>query len=137
MKVVFTSIVGDLFHIGHLKLLERAASFGEKLYVGVIDDETVYAYKGRRPIFPLRERLRIVKALKFVEDVLIQNTRDGSENILKLGKVDYVVRGDDAILEKEKKLIESMGGQYILLKRTPGISTTEIINKIAVKYKTD
>ena len=68
--------------------------------------------------------------VKFVDKVLPQDDRDGSKNLIKLGKVDFLVRGDDAVLSKEVKTILSLGGQFVHLKRTPEISTTEIINKI-------
>jgi len=128
--VVYTSMVGDLFHIGHVRLLERASKLGDILIVGVIDDEHVYEYKNKYPVFSLKERMEIISSVKYVQQVIPQFKRDGSDNIRKLSSVDIVVRGDDAILLDEKRTIEEMGGQYVLLPRTPSISTTEIIDKI-------
>lgn len=128
--VVYTSIVGDHFHVGHLNLLRRSCSLGTMLIVGVIDDECVKSYKGRYPIFSLRERIEIISSISFVDMAVPQYERDGYENIKSLDKVDIVTRGDDAILENEKQYIESIAGKYVLLPRTPSISTTDIINAI-------
>ena len=129
-KIVFTSMVADLFHFGHLELLRRCKGLGDFLVVGVIKDEEVLKYKNRLPVIPFKQRLEIIKQVKFVDKVLPQDDRDGSKNLIKLGKVDFLVRGDDAVLSKEVKTILSLGGQFVHLKRTPEISTTEIINKI-------
>ena len=128
--VVYTSMVGDLFHVGHLRLLERASKLGDILIVGVIDDDCVFEYKNKYPIFTLNERMEIISSLKFVNNVIPQFTRDGSDNIRRLKNVDIVVRGNDAILIGEKQTIEDMGGKYVVLERTLSISTTEIIAKI-------
>lgn len=128
--VVYTSVVGDLFHVGHLRLLERASKLGDILIVGVIDDDYVFKYKNKYPIFKLKERMEIISSLKFVNNAIPQFTRDGSDNIRRLKNVDIVVRGNDAILIGEKQTIEDMGGKYVVLERTPSISTTEIISKI-------
>ena len=58
--VVYTSMVADLFHIGHLNLIKRAKKLGTTLIVGVIVDECVYEYKGRTPIFSTNERKSII-----------------------------------------------------------------------------
>ena len=129
-KIVYTSMVADLFHFGHLELLRRCKGLGDFLVVGVIKDEEVLKYKNRLPVIPFEQRLEIIKQVKFVDKVLPQDDRDGSKNLIKLGKVDFLVRGDDAVLSKEVKTILSLGGQFVHLKRTPEISTTEIINKI-------
>ena len=65
MKTVLTIGTFDLFHLGHLRLLERAAEFG-RLEVGVNTDEFVASYKGRPPVVPFDERREIVEALRCV-----------------------------------------------------------------------
>jgi len=129
-KIVFTSMVADLFHYGHLELLRRCKHLGDFLVVGIIKDQEVLRYKKRLPIIPFEQRLEIIKQIKFVDQVLPQDTRDGTENLKILGKVDFLVRGDDAVLKEEVKTILSLGGEFVHLKRTPSISTTEIIEKI-------
>ena len=128
--VVYTSMVGDLFHIGHVRLLERASKLGNYLIVGVIDDHTVFEYKKKYPVFSIKERMEIISSIRFVKKVIPQFARDGSDNIRDLQNIDVVARGDDVVLEDEKRTIEEMGGKYVVLERTPNISTTEIISKI-------
>ena len=123
-------MVGDLFHVGHLNLLKRASRLGSKLIVGVIEDNIVYKYKGRYPIYSMSERIEIISSIRFVDNVIPQYSRDGTDNVKMLGNINIIVRGDDAILENEKNFIESVGGSYIQLARTPNISTTNIILKI-------
>ncbi len=128
--VVYTSMVGDLFHIGHLNLIQRAKKLGTTLIVGVIVDECVYKYKGRMPLFSTNERKSIISSIKYVDKVVLQYERDGTNSASKFNQIDIIVRGDDTILKKEKSFIESKGGKYITLPRTPCISTTNLINKI-------
>ncbi len=132
-KIVFTSMVADLFHYGHLELLRRCKLLGNFLVVGIIKDEEVFRYKKRKPIIPFNQRIEIVKNISFVDKVMPQNTRDGSANIRKLKNVSILVRGDDATLHDEVKTVEELGGQFVQLERTPGISTTSIINTIKDK----
>ena len=131
MIVVYTSIVGDLFHVGHLSLLHRAKELGDYLIVGVITDEAVEEYK-RKPVIPTLERMEIIKAIKYVDEVILQHSRDGTENLKKLD-VNILVRGNDELLQDEVDYIQSSGGKFIQLGRTPGVSTTEIIKKIKQK----
>ena len=60
MKRVFTSGSFDLFHIGHLNILEKSAALGDELIVGVSTDELIEEYKGMKPIIPYEQRARIV-----------------------------------------------------------------------------
>lgn len=127
-KVVYTSIVGDFFHIGHLNLLRRAKRLGDFLIVGVLTEDAVKEYK-RKPIISFLDRIQIIDALDCVDQVIPQNTRDGTENLKKL-KVDILTRGNDIILKEEVDYIKSIGGEFVHLEYTGGVSTTDIINKV-------
>ena len=72
----YTSGVYGLFHIGHLNLLARAKAPCDRLVVGVSTDEVVRAYKGHAPIIPFDERVAIVKAIRYVDEVVPQTTMD-------------------------------------------------------------
>ena len=85
MIVVYTSVVCDLLHIGHINLFKKAKELGDKLIVGVISDEGVSRYK-RTPIIPLEQRIAIISALKYVDIVIEQDERSGVENMKKLDK---------------------------------------------------
>ena len=74
--VGYTTGVFDLFHIGHLRLLQKAKSGCDRLIVGVSTDELVEKYKNKKPIIPYEERVEIVSALKCVDEVIPQINRD-------------------------------------------------------------
>ena len=66
----YTSGVYDLFHVGHLNILENAKSLCDKLIVGVTTDELVKEYKGKNTVIPFSERIRIVRSIKHVDGVV-------------------------------------------------------------------
>lgn len=74
--VGYTTGVFDLFHVGHLRLLQRAKSRCDKLIVGVSTDELVQEYKHKKPVIPFEERVEVVSALKCVDEVVAQRHRD-------------------------------------------------------------
>ncbi len=84
----------DMFHIGHLNLLERAASHCDRLVVGVSTDELAMQTKGKCPVVPFEERLKIVSAIRFVDDVVVQETMD-KLTAWQLVRFDRLFVGDD------------------------------------------
>ena len=70
-KIGYTCGVYDLFHIGHLNLFERCKANCDYLIVGVCDDDYVRQYKSKDPVINETDRVRIVKALKCVDDAYI------------------------------------------------------------------
>lgn len=76
MKVGYTTGVFDLFHIGHLNLLRRAKNQCDKLIVGVTTDELCQDLKGKLPVIPFEERIQIVEAIRYVDEVVAQNIID-------------------------------------------------------------
>lgn len=89
----YTSGVYDLFHIGHLNLLRKAKEQCDKLIVGVTSDELV-SYKGKQAIIPYEERAEIVRSIKYVDDVVMQENMDKMAMWERL-KFDVVFVGDD------------------------------------------
>jgi len=132
MVVVYTSVVCDLLHIGHINLFRKAKKLGDKLIVGVISDEGVYKYKNA-PIIPLEQRIEVISALKYVDLAIEQNTRSGVENMKELGNISILIRGDDAEIQDEVDYIKSIGGKFVKIPYTKGISTSDIKNKIILK----
>lgn len=90
----YTTGVFDMFHIGHLRLLERAKANCDRLIVGVTTDELSMEAKGKRPIVPFNERRQIVSALKCVDIVLPQTSMDKLEAWRNL-RFDRMFVGDD------------------------------------------
>ena len=78
-KVGYTTGVYDMFHIGHLNILKRAKEQCEFLIVGVSTDELVEKYKHKTPIIPFEERMAIVAAIKYVDQVVPQFNMDKFE----------------------------------------------------------
>ena len=93
-KVGYTTGVFDLFHIGHLNILRRAKEMCEYLIVGVSTDELVQEYKNKTPVIPFEERKAIVEAIKYVDEVVSQESMDKVKMWEKL-KFDAVFHGDD------------------------------------------
>ncbi len=81
--VVYTPIIGDLFHYGHLQILEKANELGDFHICGVITDEAVKSYKGE-PIANFNERKAIISNLRCVDMVMPQDILEPIENLKKI-----------------------------------------------------
>ena len=93
MTVGYTTGVFDLFHIGHLRLLRNARGMCDRLIVGVTTDELV-SYKHKRAVIPFSERLEIVRAVRYVDATIPQETMDKLDAWRRL-KFDIMFVGDD------------------------------------------
>lgn len=134
-KVVFIGGVWDLFHEGHLNILERAKALGTRLVVGVLTDDAAAAYKAR-PIISLAQRQRIVSALSCVDKAIVQNDKDPTPD-LKAADIHphYLVHGDDWDQCPGEAYVRSKGGKVVFLPYTEGVSTTDIRQKIMDEAK--
>jgi len=129
MIVGFASGVFDLFHVGHLNLLENAKSKCDRLVVGVCSDALVFKLKRRETVIPLTERLRIVKALKCVDAVVVKSV-DNEVLMAQSVKANIVFKGDDwkntlKWLNLEKKF-KAIGVKVVYFPYTKGISSTKL-----------
>ncbi|QCX28114.1 glycerol-3-phosphate cytidylyltransferase [Nocardioides jishulii] len=127
-RTVLTFGTFDVFHVGHLRILERAASLGDRLVVGVSADELNLRKKGRTPVFSEAERLAIVNALKVVDDVFVEESLEQKRDYILEHQADVLVMGDDwaGKFDEFNDICE-----VVYLARTPAISTTAIIEHIA------
>ena len=116
----------DLFHIGHLKMLERAKNLGDFLAVGVSSDELNVQKKNRVPVYSLEERIAIIKALKCVDEVFIEHSLEEKSKYCE--GFDVFVIGND--WEGKFDHIKTEKLDVIYMPRTPEISTTDLIRKI-------
>ena len=82
MKKVITYGTFDLFHVGHLNLLKRAKALGDYLVVAVSSDE-FNALKGKKAYHSLEDRLAILQAIEFVDEVIVENVHL-SESLMRL-----------------------------------------------------
>src|SRR6476619_7598890 len=94
-KTVITFGTFDVFHVGHLRVIERAASFGDRLVVGVSADALNERKKGRLPVFSQAERLEIVGALKPVDEVFVEESLELKRDYILRYDAQVLVMGDD------------------------------------------
>ena len=127
-RTVITFGTFDVFHVGHLRVLQRAASLGDRLVVGVSGDALNERKKGRAPVFSQGERLEIVSAIKCVDAVFLEESLEQKRDYVLAQGADVLVMGDDW----EGKFDELNDVcEVVYLKRTPAISTTALIEKIS------
>lgn len=127
MTRVITFGTFDVFHIGHLNLLERASAVGTSLVVGVSTDAMNLSKKGREPIFREDERLRLVGALKCVDGTFFEESLEQKRQYILEHHADVLVMGDD--WEGKFDEFEDVC-QVLYLPRTPSVSTTATIERI-------
>lgn len=131
MKKVLTVGVYDLLHIGHVNLFKRARAVGDYLIVAVQNSDVVLKYKpGAKLIYNTEERMYMVKALKFVDQVIEYEAVD---DIVKHVDFDVFVTGPDQVHEGFQRAIKwckDNGKETIVLDRTEGISTSWLKQQI-------
>ncbi|ERI52241.1 hypothetical protein N878_05315 [Pseudomonas sp. EGD-AK9] len=117
----------DVFHVGHLRILERAAALGARLVVGVSSDALNISKKGRAPVFPQEERLQLVAALRCVDAVFIEESLELKRHYLTEYGADVLAMGDDW-----RGRFDEFADvcRVVYFERTPAVSTTAIIEKI-------
>jgi len=127
MRRVITFGTFDVFHIGHVNILERACELGEKLIVGISSDALNFSKKGRYPIFSEEQRIRMVAAIHCVDETFIEESLELKKHYLQKYNVDILVMGDDwsGKFDHDREICE-----VTYLPRTKDISTTEIIETI-------
>jgi choline-phosphate cytidylyltransferase len=128
MTTVITFGTFDVFHVGHLRVIQRARALGDRLVVGVSADALNLRKKDRLPVFSESERMEIVAALKPVDEVFLEESLEQKrEYVLRYG-AEVLVMGDDWA-GRFDELNDICRVEY--LSRTPAISTTALIEKIA------
>lgn len=132
-KIGYTDGVYDLFHVGHLNMIQTAKSQCEYLIVGVHGDDVVENYKHSRPIINELERKRIIESIKGVDRAEINRFRD-KLRLWELYHFDAIFIGDDwkgteRWIRFEKEL-SAIHVDVIYVPYTKGISTSDIRRKI-------
>lgn len=126
-KIGYTQGVFDMFHVGHLRLINNASKQCEKLIVGVNSDELVRNYKNKTPVIGELDRAEIIRNLKSVENCVIVDSLD-KVDIWKQIKFDAIFIGDDWKGNERWKQTEIDLAKYnvdvIYLPHTPNISST-------------
>jgi glycerol-3-phosphate cytidylyltransferase len=117
----------DVFHVGHLRILERAKSLGDRLIVGISTDNLTFQKKGRQPVFTESERMQIVAALRCVDEVFLEESLELKREYLIRHRASILAMGDDWAGK-----FDGFGDtcKVVYFERTPAISTTAVIEKI-------
>lgn len=119
-KKVFVSGCYDLLHSGHVEFFRQAAAYGD-LYVGIGSDDTILHYKNHRTLYNEKERLFMVKAIRYVKDAFI-NAGSGLLDFVPTVdwlKPDILVVNEDGASEEKRLFCEERGIEYVVLKRDP------------------
>lgn len=119
-KTVITYGTFDMFHVGHLRLLERMRNYGDRVIVGVSTDE-FNAIKGKKSLIPFDERREIVGALKCVDLVISETCWEQKVEDIRNYCVDVFVMGDDWVGKFD---FLRPYCEVVYLPRTDNISTT-------------
>ncbi len=134
---IYTKIVGDLFHIGHVRFLRNARALGDRLIVQVVPDERVAAYK-RAPIMNQQERAEVIAACAYVDEVHLEGPKTITLDFMDGNGFDsyaYGYSSEKEALVKRQDCIELPDHRIRVIPYTPGISTTEIINRVLTRGK--
>ena len=126
-KIGYTQGVYDMFHIGHLNLLNNAKARCDYLIVGVNSDELVRSYKHKTPVICQEERKAIVSNIKAVDECVIATTLDKIESWKSL-HYDAIFIGDDwkgnPRWEQTVRELAEYGVDVVFLSHTEGVSST-------------
>lgn len=133
---VYVGMAADGIHHGHIRLLKAASAYG-RVIVGLLTDEAISSYKAP-PLQTYVDRREVLLSIGNVSDVIAQDTHDYRKNLAALHP-DYVVHGDDWAGGAQAKVREQVigwlrahGGELIEPRYTPGVSSSQLRNKISV-----
>lgn len=122
MKTVVTYGTFDLFHVGHLRLLKRLRSLGDRLVVGLSTDE-FNRLKGKETVVPYEQRREILMGVRYVDNVFPEDCWEQKAEDIRREKADIFAMGDDWA-GKFDFLSDIV--QVVYLPRTPDVSTTAL-----------
>ena len=117
----------DMFHVGHLRILQRAAERCDVLIAGVVDDETALAMKGKPPVVSIAERIEIIRAIRVVDEAIIDPSSDKRE-AWRIRNFDVLFKGSDwagtAKGKRLERLMAEVGVRVEYLPYTESTSST-------------
>jgi glycerol-3-phosphate cytidylyltransferase len=128
MSKVITFGTFDVLHVGHLRILQRARQLGDYLVVGVSSDALNIAKKSRPPVFSQDERCELIRNLRCVDEVFVEESLELKRQYVIDHGADVLVMGDDWAGRFD---FVSDLCKVVYLPRTPSISTTAVIEQIA------
>ena len=137
MTIGYTTGVFDMFHIGHLNIIQRAKAQCDYLIVGVSTDELVQREKNKTPIIPFADRCAIVEAIKYVDKVVPQPDKNKFAAWERYHFNKMFVGSDWKGTEAWKRFEEQfapVGVEIVYLDHTDGISSTILRDKLNNQY---
>ena len=133
MIIGYTTGVFDMFHVGHLNLLRRARENCDRLIVGVSTDEVVREYKHHDPIVPFNERVEIVKAIRYADEVVPQTSMDKFAAWERL-RFNRLFHGNDwkgsAMYNEVEAKLRAVGVEVVYFEYTKGTSSTLLSERL-------
>lgn len=129
MKKVITYGTFDLLHTGHINILRRAKELGDYLIVAISADE-FNAIKGKKAYYTFEQRKAILEAIRYVDEVIAEETWEQKIEDVQKHDVDVFVMGDD--WEGKFDFLKGYC-EVVYLPRTVGISTTKIKKDLKLK----
>jgi len=132
-RIVFTNGCFDLLHPGHIDYLKKSATYGDKLIIGLNDDDSIRRLKGdSRPINPLHDRACMLSALRVV-DLVIPFSEDTPINLITALMPNTLIKGgdyqpDDIVGARE---VRHHGGNVLVIPFLKGYSSSRLIKRIA------
>ena len=126
MKTVWTNGCFDILHRGHVELFKYAKSLGDRLVIGIDSDSRVKKDKGEsRPFNRVEDRKFVLESIKYVDEVLVFNSAEQLEDLIKDNFPDIMVVGSDW---RGKKVVGSEhAGEVLFFDRIDEYSTTKIL----------
>ena len=119
MNIVYLPMTADLFHVGHLRAIRKCSRIG-RVVVGLLSDEVIEAYKGKKPIIPFEQRKEIIEALPEVSKVVRQESLRPN-----LKGMQYLASGD-GFEKDEREAAQEYECQLFSFDYDPDQSTTKI-----------
>lgn len=137
-RVVFTNGCYDILHPGHIRLLEKARSLGDRLVLALNSDASVQRIKGpKRPLIDERSRAELASQLEAVDAVVLFDEETPRELIATV-LPDILVKGADwAHFVAGREEVEAAGGEVRLIPLEPGYSTTATVEEILSRRELD
>jgi len=138
-RIVYSSVTADLFHYGHLRLLQSANTLGDFHICGVLTNDAIKSYK-QQPVADFKERVAIVSSLQCVDMVMTQEKLDPTDNLKKINnqfknaKI-VLVFGSNWKKIPGLKYIKEIKGEIVQPDFYEKLSTKRIVNKITKNYK--
>lgn len=130
---IYTRMVADLFHEGHVNFLRAARALGSHLTVCVVSDERVRENKGKQPVMTQAERVAVVSACKYVDAVITDSPVNATPEFMKAHDFDVYTFACASEAERKEKYEQCAllpSPMIHEINYTPGISTSDLVTRI-------